>query len=415
MKIRVGLIIVPVVILVLALAGGFVLLWRLFFLSLLVILLSYLWTLLGSRGLKGQVRKSAERCQVGEWFNEKITVLNSSRIPKLLINIQENTDFPGHHNMRALNLSPGGSSSWQAEVYCKRRGQYTLGTLTATVADPFGLFSLSRSFTEPQNILVYPATLELPAFQPLSRNEQPGYGPSRWLTSEVGPNAARVREYANGDTLNRIHWQSTAHTGKLMVKEFDPDRSSYASRNIWVIPDMQQPAQLGDGDGGTEECCITIAASLINKYMDNGKQVGLITSGDQSHLFPPQIGDQHFWHMLEALALIKATGDMPIEQLVSHRIEHFGVNSAIIVITPSTSERLTASLRQVKNRGTLVIVILLDSVSFGGTVSTANTVSSLVSSGFQVYVIRKGEELARALDSRLPVSRMRHSADVALE
>jgi uncharacterized protein (DUF58 family) len=226
-----------------------------------------------------------------------------------------------------------------------------------------------------------------------------------------------VREFANGDTLNRIHWQSTAHTGKLMVKEFDPDRSSYASRNIWVIPDMYQPAQLGDGDGGTEECCITITASLISKNMDGGKQVGLVASGDQSHLFPPQIGDQHFWDMLEALALMKATGDIPIEQLISHRIEHFGVNSAIIAITPSTSERLTASLRQIKNRGALVIVILLDSVSFGGAVSTANTASSLAasslaSSGFQVYVVRKGEELARTLDSRLPISHMRYSADV---
>ncbi len=237
MKIRVVLIIVPFIILAVALSTGFVLMLRLFFLSVLVVLLSYLWVLLGIHGITGQVKKSSERCQVGEWFGEEITVLNNSKIPKLSIEVQENTDLPGHHNVAAFNLSPRSSHCWQTEVYCQRRGQYSVGTLTATVTDPFSFFSLRRNLGEPQKLLIYPATLELPFFQPLSRSES-GQGPSRWLVSEIGPNAARVREYASGDTLNRIHWHSTAHTGKLMVKEFDADRSNYASKSVWIIPDM---------------------------------------------------------------------------------------------------------------------------------------------------------------------------------
>jgi uncharacterized protein (DUF58 family) len=197
-----------------------------------------------------------------------------------------------------------------------------------------------------------------------------------------------------------------------MVKEFDADRSSYAAKNVWIIPDMYQASQLGDGDGGTEEHCVTIAASLIKKYIDDDKQVGLIASGDQPYFFPPQMGGQHLWHMLEALALMKATGEVPIDQLISHEIERFGVNSIIIVITPSVSSRLTASLRRVKSRGAAVVAILLDPVSFGGTVSAANTNSSLVLNGFQVYVVRHGEELARALDSRMLVRHMGRIGDV---
>ncbi len=411
MKIRVVLIIVPLVLLALALAIGSVLILRLFSLSVLVLLLGYLWALLGIRGLTGQVKKSSERCQVGERFGEEITVFSSSKIPKLLIKVQENTDLPGHHNVAAFNLSPKSSYRWQTEVYCRRRGQYRLGALTATVTDPFGFFSLRRNFGEFQNIIVYPATLELPFFLPLSRGE-PGVGPSRWLISEIGPSAARVREYANGDTLNRIHWHSTAHTGKLMVMEFDADRSNYASRNIWIVLDMRQASQVGDSDESTEEYGVTIAASLIKKYIDSGKQVGLIASGDQPYLFPPQTEDNHLWEMLEALALMKATGEVPIEQLISQEAEHFGSNSVIIVITPSISERMVAPLRQVKSRGTPVIVILLDSASFGGTVSTLNAISILISSGFQVYVVRHGEELARALDSRVLIPHMRYVGDV---
>ena len=407
MKTRVALIIAPLVILALALAGGFILLWRLFFLSVAVLLLSYLWALFSIRGIEGQVKKSSERCQVGEWFDEEVTVFNRSKAAKYLVKVEENTDLPGHRNMEAFNLPSQSSHRWQNKVYCQRRGQYSLGTLTAMVTDPLGLFSLRRNLGEPQNILVYPATLELPFFQPLSRNES-GYGPNRWLLSELSPNAARVREYASGDTLNRIHWGTTAHAGKLMVKVFDPDRSRYTARNIWLILDMNQASQLGDGDETTEEYCITTAASLIKRYIDSGKRVGLIASGDQSYLFPPETGDQHLSQMLEALALMKATGKVPVDQLILDEIEHFEASSVIIVITPSTSDEITASLRHVKKRGTMVIAILLDSISFGGTVSTINTTRSLISNGIQVYVVRCGVELARALDSRVLPSGMRH-------
>ena len=118
------------------------------------------------------------------------------------------------------------------------------------------------------------------------------------------------------------------------------------------------------------------------------------------------------WQMLEALALMKATGEVPIEQLISQEIERFGAGSVIIVITPSASQRITATLRHVKNRGAPVVAILLDSVSFGGTVSAVNAASSLVLSGLQVYVIRRGEELARALDSRVLIPHMRYVGDI---
>ena len=221
-----------------------------------------------------------------------------------------------------------------------------------------------------------------------------------------------MREYSSGDTLNRIHWQSTAHTGKLMVKEFDPERSNYASKNVWIIPDMHQASQLGNGDESTEEYCITIAASLIRKYTDSGKQVGLIASGEQFYLFPPETGNQQSQRLLEALTLMKATGEVPIDQLISSEIERFGIDSVIFVITPFVSERVTASLRQIGSRGAAVIAILLDPSSFDGTVSVAIPFSNLISSGFQVYVVRCGEELARALDSRGRIPQVRYVGDV---
>jgi uncharacterized protein (DUF58 family) len=394
MKIRVVLIIVPLLILALALASGSILMLRLFSLSVLLLLLSFLWVLMGIRDIEGNVKISTERCQVGEWFEEEVNVFNRSKVPKLFLTIEENTNLPVYESTQAFNLSSKSSRSWRIGVYCRRRGQYSLGSLTVTVTDPFGFFSSRRSLGQSQNILICPATLELPFFEPLFRGKLE-HGTSSWPINEFSPDAAHVREYADGDTPNRIHWRSTAHTGKLMVKVFDPHHPNYAAGDIWIVADMHQAAQLGSGDETTEEYCVTIVASLIKKYLDDGRQVGLIAQGDQSYLFRPQLSDQHLWSMLETLAVIRAGGQVPVEQLIWNEIGRFGGDSTIIVITPTTSEQIAAPLHNLRNRGNMVIAILLDSSSFGGMVSSANVARGLILGGAQVHIIRRGDGLSK--------------------
>ncbi len=407
MKSLIILFAVPLVLLTLAVVGGSSLLLRLFLLSVLVLLISYLWTRLGIRGIGVQIRKTPDHIQVGECFDEEITVFNSSKIPKLLLRLEENTDLPGHHNLSVVNLSPGSSHCWQNEVYCRRRGQYNLGSVTATITDPFGLFSRHRSLGETHRILIYPATMELPFFESLSLNDF-GYSSGHRSISQISPNASSVREYTPGDSLNHIHWHSTAHTGDLMVKVFDADRSRNSSESVWIIIDMCQASHLGEGEETTEEYSITIAASLIKKYIDNGMRVGLAAAGDQPYLLPPERGEQHLWRMLETLALMKASGKVTIDQLISDEIEHFKGDSTTIIITPSDTEQVMAAIRQLKNRGNLTVAVLLDSASFGGTLSSIHTARSLTLTGTQVYIVRKGDELARALDSRVSPSHTRY-------
>ena len=105
-KTRPSLFIVPLVLLALALASGSNLLLYLFFLSVLVLLVSYLWTRFNISGIEVKVSEPPEYCQVGERFDEEVTVFNGSKLPKLLLHVEENTDIPGHNNISVLNLPP---------------------------------------------------------------------------------------------------------------------------------------------------------------------------------------------------------------------------------------------------------------------------------------------------------------------
>jgi uncharacterized protein (DUF58 family) len=410
MKIRRLPITVLILILALALAGGFTLLWHLFIFLVILLLLSYLWLRLSIRNIDGRVEKSPENCQVGERFEEEFTFFNHGRIPTPLIEAQEDTDLPGYRNVATFNLAPQGSHGWRTEIYCQRRGRYGLGTLTTKVSDPLGFFSMNRQFGKSQGIIVYPATPDLPFFQALPRQE-PGSSPRHWLASEVGPNASRVREYASGDSLRHIHWHSTAHTGNLMVKEFEPDRYNYTFKDIWIVLDMYRDCQFGDGDETTEEYSVTIAASLAKKYIESGKNVGLIASGDRAYLVLPETGDEHLKDIMQALAMIKATGKLPVDALLASQAERFDAGSALVVVTSSDNRGIVAPLRRTVNRGTIVTVILLDAISFGGKTGAVDTARSLIANGITAYIVRRGVEISRALDSRFLSSPMQYAGD----
>jgi len=397
---RILIFIIPLVLLALALVGDSSLLLRLFFLSILVPLISYLWALLSIRGISVQPEETPEHCQVGEQFQQEFTIFNNSRIPKLWLKVEENSDMPGEHNQTFLNMSSRTSYRWQSEVKCTRRGYYTLGYVIVTATDPFGFFSMRRNLGEPHRILVYPATFDLPLFK-LSSFSNLGYGSNYPSVSLVGPDASSIREFTVGDSLQHIHWRSTAHTGRFMVKVFDLDHSYGISKTIWVIVDMEEASHFGEGEESTEEYAVTIAASLIRKHLQSGMRVGMMASGDQSYIFPPDRGEEQFRRILVALASMKATGEVPVNQLVREQIQYFRDDSVVVIITPSANLQLVDDSRFLRNRVESVVAVLLDAASFGGDTHLANTARGLSLAGVRIYMVKQGDELAKALDNRV--------------
>jgi uncharacterized protein (DUF58 family) len=401
MKTRLFLAITLGVALALALIGGLTLLWRFVVFAAVLLLPSYLWPRLSSRAIGVSVTGTPELGQVGGGFDVDFTVRNRGRLPTPLVEASEATDLPGYENAAVFSLGSRGQHAWHQRVSFRRRGRYTLGALDVRLADPLGLFPVVRRLGEPREVLVYPATLELPHFQ-ASPQLAPGLNRRRWMASETGPGAARVREYASGDSLRHIHWPTTAHTGELMVKEFDPDRTSYSFKNMWIVTDLCGGMSVGEGDETAEEYAVTIAASLARKYLDGGKHVGMIVSGKTPALFPPDSGERYLERLLRALALVKAGGDCSLGGRLAAEAERFDEGTGLIVIMPSHCPTVTVPLRRIADRGAVVNVILLDSASFGAPDGEARTGADRIARGLvtveiPAYIVRRGDRLREAL------------------
>jgi len=394
-------IVVPLIVLTLALVLGSILLLRLFFVSALVVGISYLWAVLSMRNLTLSIGKPPEHLQVGDTFQREVALSNPGWMPRLWLKLRDNTNLPGRHDTAMVTISGRSVHLWQNTFTCQKRGRFHLGPTTVTTGDPLGIFSYPRVLGEEQDITIYPETVELPLFRFASFSDF-GYGAGYHSLSRISPNASSVREYASGDSLHHIHWPSTARTGSLMVKMFDADRSYNASKTAWVLLDMNNESHFGRGEESSDELAISVAASVVKKYVQGGMRVGIMASDVNHLLLPPDRTENHLWQIMEAFALMKNDWKLNLYDIVAQNMDSFRDNPLVIIIATSATEGLMDVIRQLKNRVDSAVVVLLDAASFPGShgPAAADISRTLTWAGAQVYIVRKGEELGKALDSK---------------
>jgi uncharacterized protein (DUF58 family) len=384
------LILVPLAVLAIALTGTHILLERLFILIVLVILLCYGFTRFWLSGLKGRVNNPGEHYLPGQTFQIDASVENTSRWPRSFLNLQIKTGNRDQERKVMIDLPSGASCSWQEQISYPRRGLYQVGPLVVEASDPFGIFRLRRTLDKGKQIIICPETQELPNFQAES-------GPlrNRFMSQEAGAFSG-IREYVPGDSLSRIHWRSTAHTGKLIVKEFEIDRSE----RIWVLPDLNRDFIAGSGEETTTEYIMTIAASIVKKYADRGRPVGMIAQNTAYHYYPARSGYLNMWRIMEALAVIKTDGRIPMPRLVYKTREQLTGNSVAILITASPNDDIADSIIGAAKLGLRPIVILVDGSTFGGRGSPQKTQRRLAAQSIPAYLVRQGHSLGDELNNR---------------
>lgn len=377
-----------------ATATNFWLLYRMAYLLALGVPLALLLAWLNTRGLEARVERRTPRAQVGQEAEELIEVRNPSLLPKLWVEVEDPSGLPGHRSRRALAIPGRGLRSWVVETPLLRRGLYEWGPLRVRGGDPFGIFQATRDYGAAQHILVYPRVVDLPRFQtpPASL---PGEGRFRRRTHYITPNASGTREYAPGDPLSRIHWRSTAHTGQLMVKTFELDPTS----DIWVIVDLEGRLQAGEGDESTEEYAITIAASVTQRYIAANRSVGLISFGAEYRVVEAERGQQQLSRILEALAVAKASGEIPLENLLLEEQRRFGRHTTLVLVTPSTEGRWLTTVQSLVQRGVRVAAVLVDAGTFGKGESPLALYGELTASDILTYTVARGDDLSLALST----------------
>jgi uncharacterized protein (DUF58 family) len=333
--------------------------------------LGYVW----ARQLAAKLTLTREQyygwVHVGDVLQEHFTLRNHAVLPALWVEIDDQSDLPGYSARSVRSVSGQQTLQWRTEGICRQRGLFSLGPWQAHAGDPLGFFEVILRFPEAQSVLIYPPVVHLPTIR-LPRGAATGTGRTSRRALEVTTNAAGVRAYTPGDSINRIHWRTTAHRDALTVKTFDLEPSG----DLWIVLDLDAAVQAGEGEESTEEYGVILASSLADRILRQNRAVGLVAYGTR-HLrsatepeplptiVQPQRGKAHQWRILQALATVRAGGTWSLERVLAEMDRNLGRGMTLAVITPSCDPNWLAGLLPPMRRGVAPTILLLDAESFG--------------------------------------------------
>jgi uncharacterized protein (DUF58 family) len=339
-------------------------------------------------------------------------VRNAGRLSKLWIELMDRSTLPGHDPGRVINVPGRSAVEWDTRTVCVRRGRYHLGPVELRSGDPLGIFASRLEFGETVEVIVYPAVVELREAG-IPEGVLSGGSALERRTPHVTPNVAGIRDYTPSDGFNRISWSATARLARLMVKEFDQDPTA----DVWIVLDLHdvphrlatRPVNWTPDDRGqwpaeawldsTEEYAVTVAASLAGRFLEEGRNVGMIASGAHLETIPADRSDRQLVKMLESLAVVRADGALPLAELLTVEGRRLGRHDFMTVITPSLDERWVAALAEIAQRGVRVSAVLIEPGTFGSAPSPLLTVSALAAAGIPAHLVKYGEPIASAFAS----------------
>jgi uncharacterized protein (DUF58 family) len=380
--------------------------------GLLLLSLFWSWTAVRWIGISRKTR--ARRAQVGRSLDEAFVVSNRAFLPKLWLEIRDESTLPGH---RASHVVPAlgarASYRWYVETPCLVRGEFRLGPMTIMSGDPFGLFVSPRRLGATSRVVVYPATV------PVTRFEMPmgilsGGDAERRRAQFITTNAAGVREYVTGDSFNRIHWASSARKDRLMVKEFEIDPLA----DIWLFVDfsaaslVEEPtvrrlngtgAVIPMGAGippSTEEYAVVVAASLAQYFIELERALGFVAYVPHREVYQPERGNRQLLRVLETLAVARGLSPYSLAQALSLETPYLTRGTTLVIVTASLDQTWITEAQILSRRGIRPMCVLIDPTSFGGLGSIDQTRGALRLGKIPSILIRRGDDLTASLAQR---------------
>ena len=326
---------------------------------------AHFWSQRASQSISFR-RSYPERAFLNETIHAQLEVQNRGLLPVPWLRIHErlplNLASPPYLS-RVVTLGPRQKHTFTYELVCRQRGYYTIGPLTATTGDLFGLFERQIAFPSGVSLTVYPQIvplqeLGLPSKSPFGhlKTKEPLY--------EDPARVVGVRDYTSGDSLRNINWKTSASAGRLQVKKYEPAMTlqTVMLLNLSLADFERQHAYYASEMG------IVVAASIASHLNALRQEVGLITTGrdpaavdDQSYAgVLPRKGRDQVTRILELLGRIEQRESAPFAEVIRQASLRFPWGATLVVITPRETDVLLETLLSLKRSGFSVTIIYVD-------------------------------------------------------
>jgi uncharacterized protein (DUF58 family) len=270
---------------------------------------------------------------------------------RLITGKTPSSPYTWKHLRWGTTLSRGQVITWKHTLEAGARGNYQLGPLRLSSADPFGFFPRELVLPDSQNLLVYPRIV------PLSKLDLPLRGLLGEKAVPVGiyediTRVAGARDYRYGDAFRRIHWKASAARGELQTRQCE----SSTSLNLLIIFDVHSFPREDD----VFEHAVSTVASLAYEAERQGFAVALISNSIPAVKIPTASGRNHLLQILEALARITINSQLSIFQQIDNFRTIIPMGATLVMITRASTPAISSLATRFKQDGHSFICIEVD-------------------------------------------------------
>jgi uncharacterized protein (DUF58 family) len=300
---------------------------------------------------------------LGEKIKIDLRVKNTGWLPIPWLELRETLPvaLAGPNGFRSvIDLGPRADAKFEYFIEARKRGYYSIGPLSISTGDILGLSDSLQVNNPAEALVVYPRIIPFTSMKIPSRSPQ---GTLRH-TMPLFEDPTRVRGkrgYASGDSFRRIDWKSSASTGKLQVKIFEPSIALETCILLNLNADDYHYRSRID----STELAIVIAASISNWIVGKKQMVGLLVNGRDPLMadgkfqsIPARKGRSHLMRVLETLARAEIADASAFGPVIQQQRYQLAWGTTLIVITGSIDDEGIDELYRARRAGQNPIVVL---------------------------------------------------------
>ena len=230
-------------------------------------------------------------------FNQKNAIYSQRILPEKLSNGDENSvkidiknNYPFRVDLKIIDeipfqfqkrdflikktILPQGSSFFEYILIPKERGEYVFGGLNIYVKSPIGLVSRKFVFQKEASLPSYPSFVHLRKYELMALQNEFLLGGIKKIR-KLGHTMEfeQIRDYVQGDDIRSINWKATSKANKLMVNQYQDEKS----QRIYMLIDKGRTMQMPFKGLSLLDYSINAVMALSHIILKKSDRAGMMT------------------------------------------------------------------------------------------------------------------------------------------
>jgi hypothetical protein len=367
--------------------------YALFYLSIFIPIIAFLYTLYVYFRFKIYQKMDAYLVVKGDWIEYSFVIANEDYITFRNVKVNflgDKSTIEASHQIAEYSLLPSESERLETRIKCNYRGEYYVGVDSIEVTDFLYLFRITYPISSKLKVVVLPRIVPLEQLG-IAPPQTDVKNPLRASNSAAEELDTEMRKYNSGDSRKQIHWKASARMRELITRKYQhiPKAEIVLFMDLMMIKEEELKVVIA------EDKIIESVLAISNFYAQRGTPSQIIYEMDGKKSIDIH-SKEDFNAFYKACVHIRFDSHIPVDELLAERLLRGDEGMFCVVATHNlTKELYLAAMQVISNGNHICILLVSDDISE----KTKEMKDGMKLSGVVVYQIMSEDEIVDILSS----------------